>query len=270
MVTYYSGFSQLSPHDRASLIPEGVPFWLKASQNPTRSVVVCLHGFTATPFETLPIAKQCVEKEIDAVGPLMPGHGIADLEEAKRVFSTIKWTDWVDAVAAEIIQAKKIYQHVFVYGQSMGGALTCEAAEAGWVEAGAMTAPALILPRGAGFISTMTHHWNLTIRKTRDLKNKFVNYSYAFDNSKAGYELLLLSRHARANLAKISCPLFIAHSHNDPIITPIVPPLIQARVQGPITLQWFDRSLHTMPLDVQGGEVAKAIGLFFADFVSKL
>lgn len=263
MVEYQSGFTSVSEQDQKQLIPEGLPFWLKSPSNSTRSAVICLHGFTATPFETLPIAKKCVERGIDAIGPLMPGHGIADVVESKRIFSAFKWTDWLKAVELEILEAKHRYQHVFVYGQSMGGALACEACAANWVEAGAMTAPALILPRGAGFASTLTHFTNISVPKTRDDGNPFVNYYYHYDNSKAGYELLKLSRHARANLEKISCPLFIAHSHNDPIITPKVPPLIQARVKGPITIQWFDRCKHTMPLDVQGNEIADAIGQFF-------
>jgi hypothetical protein len=57
--------------------------------------------------------------------------------------------------------------------------------------------------------------------------------------------------------------VFVAHSHADRTIAYQAAEWVRDRVAGPVELQWFDRSGHVLPLDVEGPAVATAISKFF-------
>jgi carboxylesterase len=148
----------------------------------------------------------------------------------------------------------------------MGGAIVLTIAGEGLVDACAATAPALKLPGGAGFMMVLSamsfNKLSFFIKKKPKLR-AFVNYSYTYHNSLAAAQMQRISLHARSMLGSISCPVLVAHSHNDSTIDPVVTSWVKSKAKGQVDIAWFDKSDHTMPLDVQGAEVSAAIADFF-------
>jgi carboxylesterase len=268
--TYLSGFDPVPGDLQGRLWPEGRPFHLKAAGK-SKAVVVCLHGFGATPFETRPVADACMKAGIDAVAPVLPGHGYAQEADQKREIVKMTKDGILEATRSEVARARGEYKTVFAYGQSMGGAVALAIAGEGLVDACATTAPALKLPGGAGFNMVLTamffNKLSFFIKK-KPKPRAFVNYSYSYHNSLAAAQMQRISLHARSMLGSIACPVLIAHSHNDSTIDPVVTTWVQSKAKGLVEIAWFDKSDHTMPLDVQGAEVSAAITAFFTRHLS--
>ncbi|MHA1721437.1 MAG: alpha/beta hydrolase [Promethearchaeota archaeon] len=248
-----------------NLLPYSRSFWLKKDrfENKEKTIVICLHGWTASPYEAKPIGDAVFQSGLDAAGPLLPGHGFKDVKRAKKELSKIKYTDWINAVKHEIIQARKNYKRVFIYGQSMGGALALYAATENLVDACAVTAPAIKLPSYVNIIGPVFGFLNMFRKKKSE--NSFFNEEYPFESFKSANELRKLAKTVQKNLKKITCPVLICHSQKDSAIDPVVPDIIKENVKGTVEIAWFNNSDHSMTLDVQGKEIAKKISEFFIE-----
>ena len=260
---YYSGFTPTSSIPSNILFPNAVPFWLKHNTEESKKVIViCVHGHGATTYESRPIAEQIFNKGIDVVGMILPAHGIKDMKQAQKAMGKVKMHDWLNSIRDEIKKAREFYDHVFIYGQSMGGAISLVMAAENRVEACAVTSSAIILPKIAGII-TFLFGW-LNINVSVDIENEEIfNEVYAFRNMKDTKQLVKLAKYTRKNLSKIRCPTLICHSHNDQLINPSVPLLIQNEVKDPVKINWYDESGHCMPLDVSGMQIGSDIADFF-------
>jgi carboxylesterase len=271
---YFSAFAPVTAEDRQRLHPDGLPFALSAAPQPEVSslsdapnrparsgVVICFHGFTAMPYVVVPVAQAIASVGLDAVGPLLPGHGWRDRADQEREFSQITRQSLLAAARAEVQRAREQYDFVAVYGDSMGGAIALSLAAEGLVDACAVTAPALRLPFRGAVLARYFGWLNFSVPKK--YRRQFYAPCYQFENSRAGRALWELARHARAGLERVSCPVFAAHSHRDRTINYRASEWVRDRVQGPVEVQWFDRSGHVLPLDVQGPEVAAAVARFF-------
>ena len=267
---YYSGFSPKESIPNNILFPNAIPFWLKHNTEESKKVIViCVHGHGATTYESLPIAKEIFNKGIDVVGMILPAHGIKDKKQAQKAMGQVKMHDWLNAIRSEIKKAREFYEHVFIYGQSMGGAISLVMAAENRVEACAVTSPAIKLPKIAGII-TFLFGW-LNINISVDLENEEIfNEVYAFRNMKDTKQLVKLAKFTRKNLFKIRCPTLVCHSHNDQIIDPSVPMLIQNGAKGPVKINWYDKSGHCMPLDVSGKQIGSDIADFFKNQIEKI
>jgi len=80
--------------------------------------VLCLHGFTGSPYEMRYLGAALARTGVTVRGPLLPGHGtsISDLERTR-------WEDWAAAVEREVDTMGRKCQRVAVVGQSLGGLL---------------------------------------------------------------------------------------------------------------------------------------------------
>jgi len=257
---YFSGFSAVPGSVKEKLYPDGLPFY-HAHDPMATTICVCLHGFTATPYEASPVAEACFSAGFDTVAPLLPGHGYANLDDQHEHIVRMTFDGTVEATRAEISIAREKYEHVFIYGQSLGGALALMMAEEGLVDACATTAPAIKLPLGAGLATVLFGRVDINMNKK--VRKSFYNASYPFNNSIAGVAVQRIALEARKNLERITCPVLVCHSHKDSTINPVVPLWIQQRSHGSVEVTWFDESNHTMPLDVQGTEISDTIARFF-------
>ncbi len=260
---FYSGFEYGENPPEDVFLEKGEPFYLKHDNKP-ETVIICLHGYTASPYEAKPIGEKCYELGFDAVGPVVPAHAIKDREKAMNLMNKVSRNDWIKAIELEVEEARKRYKNVFIYGQSMGGVISIIMAEKGLVDALALTAPAIKLPKYS--MALWLLGWLKVNAKDNSAKNRqFFNVSYDFHNVHTMKELFLMGRYARANLEKISCPVLECHSEMDEIITPKVAHMMKTRVAGPIEIQWYNDSLHTMPLHIRGEDVSSNIAKFFAN-----
>ncbi|MHA1672400.1 MAG: alpha/beta hydrolase [Promethearchaeota archaeon] len=287
-VKYYSGFDTEEIIPKNYLFPHARPFWLKhdakeskavknantskkanISKKRKKAIVICVHGHGATTYEIRPIADAIFEKGIDVASLLLPAHGIRDIKQAQKAMGKVKMEYWLDAVRSEITKAKEIhdYGHVFIYGQSMGGALSLVMAAEDRIDAGAVTAAAIKLPKIAAVLTFLLGWLNFNIRVNLEPQEIF-NELYAFRNMPDTKQLQRLANYSLKHLEHIKCPLLVCHSHNDTSIDPIVPSLIQKNATGIVKINWYDKSGHCMPLDIQGQEIASDIGDFFLQQLS--
>lgn len=268
MLPFYSAFEDINDEVRAELMEFAAPSWQRHSQPSSKSIVLCLHGYTATPREVQPAVRAIYKKGIDAASILFPAHGWKNSDKAKKSLGQLNYEELLRCVRSEIKRAREIYKNVFIYGQSMGGAVAVVIAEEGLVDACALTAPAIKLPL-IGEIAAFFFGWlNLNLRKSDD--TAFYHECYDFNNSRSVKELNKLAKIARTNLHKIKCPVLECHSVLDKDITPRVAKWIESRVSGKVSIEWYNKSGHTMLLDVQGVEISESIARFFAQQPSEL
>lgn len=243
---------------------DGLPFYLK-QEHKSKAVIICLHGFFATTYETRPIANACLALGIDAVAPLLPSHGYAELADQKRAVLNMNLEDLLIAIRQEVSKARLEYEYVGIYGQSMGGALALAIASEGLVDVVATTAPALLLPIWSRVLIALLGWWSSLFLEWNPAKQAFYNSAYTFANAHATVELQKIAQYTCKLLNRIHCPIYVAHSHRDRLIDPIVCQWIENQVPGKVKVEWFDRSDHIMPLDVQGAEVSRAIANYFIE-----
>jgi len=146
----------------------------------------------------------------------------------------------------------------------MGGALGLAIAAEGLVDAIATTAPSLLLPLWTRFLITLLGRWQSLTLEWNPLEPPFYFPAYKFASAHATVELQRIAKYSRDRLDQVLVPVYVAHSQRDRLVDPIVCTWIQNRVKGNVQIEWFNRSGHTMPLDVQGEEVGKAIASFFS------
>jgi carboxylesterase len=97
------------------VMPGAEPFFYKKGR------VGCLlcHGYTGTPDEVHNIGKYLAEKGITTIAPLLPGHG-TKVEE----LLTKTADDWYAEYCYSFNWLKEYCDEFFVFGHSLGGALT--------------------------------------------------------------------------------------------------------------------------------------------------
>jgi carboxylesterase len=262
MLPFHSAFEEISNDVKTDLMEFAAPSWQKHTQPTSKSIVLCLHGYTATPREVQPAMRAIFKKGIDTVSILFPGHGWKNFNKAKKSLGQLNYAELLQCVRSEIKTARKIYQNVFIYGQSMGGAVAVVIAEEGLVDACALTSPAIKLPP-KGELAAFFFGWlNLNLKKKDG--TPFYHECYDFNNSWSVREINRLAKIARKNLYKIQCPILECHSVLDKDITPRITRWIESQVAGNVSIEWYNKSGHTMLLDVQGEEISESIARFFA------
>lgn len=267
-IDWSQGFSAFLPPEsipKQELLPHSNPLLLPKSD--TDAIVICLHGWTASPYEAIPIARSVNQVGFAAAVPCLPGHGIQSLSLARKIFPTIKYSDWLKAVRTEIQIARARYTKVYLYGQSMGGAISLVMAEENLVDAVAVTAPAIDLGRQSNLLTRLLGWTNLSQEKNEH--TAYFNESYPFRSVRSAQELRRLADLAKKNLSKIHCPVLECHSEQDDTILPHVAEIIRKSVSGDVEVHWFNQSGHTMPLDVEAPAVLETITKFFIKIASK-
>jgi len=226
------------------------------------AAVVCVHGFGATPYEVLPVGRALAEAGFHAVGPAVAGHAILPLEEGFRVFKETTRFQWLASVRSVVEDLRGRFPRVYLYGQSMGGLVALALAAEGRADAVAVTGAALVLPRAARWLAPILKRVDLQIP---DLNNRVPeNPRYGIHASRPILQLYELSQETTRGLHKIRCPVLACHARKDEAITPRVVKIMERSVRGPLEVQWFLRSGHTMTLDVEAEQVIACIVRFFS------
>ncbi|MGB3135846.1 MAG: alpha/beta fold hydrolase [Nodosilinea sp.] len=257
---YFSGFTPLSAGIEARLLPEAKPLHQEPSSR-TDAVVICVHGFTGTPYEVAPAVDVLATTGIAAVAPLLPGHGYQIHREQKQEFAQIRPEGMLAAVRQEVARAREQYARVGMLGFSMGGAIALAIAAEGLLDACAVVAPALRLPRAAEILIPLLGWASFTVPARH--REPFYIPGYEFYHPRALQTLWQLSCQARNRLVNVQCPVLAVHSRNDLTVPPIVLDLMQAHIPAAIETAWFNDSGHSMLLDVSGSKVAFTLANFF-------
>lgn len=148
MQPYYSAFQPVSSTDKKHLLPEAIPL-SKQPSAPTDTAILCIHGFTGTPYEVAPAVEALPQIGVATYAPLLPGHGYQERPEQIKAFANLSEDNLLNAVRQEIAQAKQRYRYVSMIGFSMGGAIALLMAAEGHLDRCAVISPALRLPKKA-------------------------------------------------------------------------------------------------------------------------
>ncbi|MHA1684721.1 MAG: alpha/beta hydrolase [Promethearchaeota archaeon] len=243
-------------------VEDGEPFVLENPQS--RTSVICLHGFSATPFEIKPVAIALHHAGYHVSGPALLGHALSPEEVGLKIMGKAKFQEWIEPIRAEVTKLRDKFENVFIYGQSMGGAIALALACEGIIDAVATTGPAIRLPIAAHFFSPILGMMNKNIKKGERKPGAPENITYTSRPSKAIRQLILLGKYVRSHLGRISCPVLVCHSKRDDTVPIRVPSIIEKNVSSKrVEVKWFNDSGHTYPLDIQSDDVISTIVDFF-------
>ena len=264
---YFSGFDPLPEKYKGTIREDGKPFYLRSENN--KAIVISLHGFSANTYEARPVAEACLNVGIDAMAPLMPGHGYQDEESSYKMWSLVNSTEYLEGLRNDIKIARKNYEKVFIYGQSMGGALALTMAGEGLVDAVATTAPGILkIPKiFLLFIRLCAFLFGGKLIKM-DPTKKFYNSAYEQVPLRAINSIIGLLPYSRKMVKNVACPFLLVVSESDDMINPKkILKALPKDAKSNTKIEWYNESGHTMPLDVNGKEICESIARFFKKFL---
>ncbi|MCU1396054.1 MAG: esterase [Ilumatobacteraceae bacterium] len=220
----------------------------------TRPGVVVLHGLGGTPHSVLPITAALHGAGYATVAPTLPGHGTHPDDLIDRTWA--EWLDFVLHTCDELAGRPDIGTHgIIVVGQSMGASLALTAAS----ERSAIRGVAVINPVVREADPDATEHLEHLISRGRtmqpageaDLRDPDAHDSAYADLALTGLlQLGVGADAARAALASVSVPVFVASSDHDNVVDPASADDVAAAVAGPVTRVHLPNSGHVAALDL--------------------
>jgi carboxylesterase len=232
--------------------------------------VLCVHGFTGTPFEMRFLGERLHRAGFTVRGVQLPGHGtsVDDLDRTT-------WYDWSSAVEAEIDDLVRRCRRVAVVGQSLGGLLALHAAARRDDLAAIAT---LAAPLWLGQLGTLAAHWTRSggplarVRRipklggsdVRDREAKAANPCYRSIPTRALGSLCDFMRVVDAELPNVRAPTLIVHARHDHTAPVGSAVRIASRAGGrPLRTRILDESYHLVAIDVERDAVAAEVSTFF-------
>jgi len=181
--------------------------------------VVCVHGFTGTPYEVRYLGDRLQAAGFAVHGLRLPGHGtrVEDLD-------TTRWTDWADAVEHAFDTMRLTCARVAVVGQSLGGLLALHlAAHRPEVAAVASLATPLWLDGLAGRVARRAAagalRWKMIPKfygsDVRDRRTRAENPCYDAVPTRALGELVTFMGIVASELPRIREPVLVLHGRRD-------------------------------------------------------
>ena len=242
--------------------PRAEPFDLAGD----RRGVLCLHGFTGTPYEVRYLGGRLAAHGLTVRGPALPGHAtrLEDLGDKT-------WRDWADGVTAAYDDLAARCDRVAVVGQSLGGLLALDLATRRSPAAVVSLAAPLWLDGFGGTVARAVTRGPLAGRlrtlpklggsDVRDPDVRAENPCYrGFPVSALG-ELLAFMDVVDAALPSVRVPLFVLHATQDHTAPVASAHRIVARVSPPRPrLTILPESYHLIACDVERVQVAAEVG----------
>ncbi|GAA3489912.1 alpha/beta fold hydrolase [Streptomyces cremeus] len=211
-------------------------------------VLLC-HGFTGSPQSLRPWADHLAERGLTVSLPLLPGHGTR--WEDMQVTG---WQDWYAEVDRELNALLERCAQVFVFGLSMGGALTLRLAAK---HGDAISGIVLVNPGNkvhglAAHALPVVRHF---VRTTRGVYDDIAlegshEVGYTRVPLHAAHSLRAFFRLVDGELPQVTQPLLLLHSPQDHVVPPADSARILSRVSSTdVTEILLEQSYHVATLD---------------------
>jgi carboxylesterase len=226
--------------------------------------VLCLHGFTGTPYEMRPLGEACAARGMRAVGPALPGHCVTPQELART-----RHEAWLDAAREQLGSLRGEHERVFVAGLSMGGLLALAMAAEGRVDALAVVGTPLALSAPIRLLTPVVKYLHPFPAKRggsdiRDPAARARHPGYPVMPLAGVHELLRLQRRVRGLLPRVAAPILIAHGAGDRTADPADAAVIEGAVTSSVRERLvLEASGHVVPVDRDGPQLAAAVAAFF-------
>ncbi|MFG2333785.1 alpha/beta hydrolase [Streptomyces sp. NPDC048604] len=211
-------------------------------------VLLC-HGFTGSPQSLRPWAEYLAERGLTVSLPLLPGHGTRWEDMA-----VTGWEDWYAEVERALEELLARCTTVFVFGLSMGGALTLRlAARHGDRIAGVVVVnPANKVHGLSAYALPVARH---LVRTTKGLTSDIAKpgveeVGYDRVPLHAAHSVRKFFRLVDKELPQVTQPMVLLHSPQDHV----VPPVDSARILGRVSSTdlreiVLEQSYHVATLD---------------------
>ncbi len=228
-------------------------------------VLLC-HGFTGSPQSMRPWGEYLAGRGLTVSVPLLPGHGTRWQD-----MQVTGWQDWYAEVDRELRALTARCRRVFVFGLSMGGALTLRLAAR---HTSAISGIALVNPSVKAdslqlkAVSVLRHVVPSVKGIASDIaKEGSEEIGYGRTPLHAVHSMTRLWRAVQADLPKVSQPLLLMTSRADHVVHPSNSDVVAARVSSTdVTRRVLERSYHVATLDHDAEEVFR----LSHDFVRRL
>lgn len=240
-----------------------------------RLAVLCLHGFTGTPYEVAPLARALAGAGFSVSAPLLAGHG----NSAKTLAAT-RWQDWLVSAeqALDHLRAATGDVPLAIAGFSMGGLLALRLARTRPQDITALVIMSAPL-RLRGYQVALAWAWQhlptflrqgplATVRKrggsdVTDEDARRENPSLAEMPIAGIVELTKLGRIVRDDLRFLRLPTLVVHGERDRTVSPRNSfELARGLPTGIVDQLWLRRSGHLVAVDVERTILCEAVVRF--------
>ena len=237
--------------------------------------VLCLHGFTGTPYEVGPLARGLAHAGFAVSAPMLAGHG-----ENASVLAGTRWQDWLASAEAEFdrLRGPLGERKVALAGFSMGGLLALRLAQLRprCISALVVMSAPLRLPdwqvavvRAWRHLPGIIRRGPLATRRKRggsdiiDAQARAENPSLTEMPLAGIAQLIELAQVVRRDLASIHLPTLVAHGERDHTV-PLQSSLELAGhlASDVVERLWLPRSGHLIAVDVERAQLCEAVVRF--------
>jgi carboxylesterase len=237
--------------------------------------VLCLHGFTGTPYEVAPLARSLAGAEFFVSAPMLAGHG-----ENTAILAATRWQDWLASAEAAFdrLRAASGNGPVALAGFSMGGLLALRLARLhphGVSALVVMSAPLrmrewqIALARALARLPAFLRRGRLaTVHKrggsdVTDARVRAENPGLAEMPLAGIVELIELAEVVRCDLAFIHQPVLVAHGEHDRTVPLQSSFELAGRIASAVVERlWLPRSGHLIAVDVEHTLLCETVGRF--------
>jgi carboxylesterase len=244
--------------------------------------VLCLHGFTGTPYEVAPLARALAAAGFSVSAPLLAGHG-----QSVAALAATGWQDWLSSAETALDQLRSATSGgvVAVAGFSMGGLLALRLAAHSRRDAVAalvlMSVPLRIAEwqtavlRGFSRLPDFLRRHRLAAIAKRggsDVTDALVRDENPAltEMPLAGLaELVALGATVRRDLSTITVPALVAHGERDRTVPQSASfELAGSLASATVERLWLPRSGHLVAVDVERGQLSEAVVHFLSAHAS--
>jgi Esterase/lipase len=214
---------------------------------PTDTACLFIHGFTASPSEVYPVARQLFEEtDFSVSGPLLPGHG-----RTPREMNQTSWQDWFGRVEQEIDYLRRRHERVFITGLSMGGLLGLHAARQNGSLAGLIVINTPIFMKSSGImaLTPLLRIFRPYYPKKMDQAAEELadqgRFAYPVMPVKAFQSMHNLRRLVMREIPELNLPILVFQSSQDASVEPRSAAFIKEKAaQAPVKLIELKNSGH--------------------------
>jgi carboxylesterase len=237
--------------------------------------VLCLHGFTGTPYEVAPLARGLASAGFSVSAPMLAGHG-----ESAATLAGTRWQDWLASAEAAFDRLRTISgpRPVAVAGFSMGGLLALRLARLHPHVVSAlviMSAPLRLRDRQVALARTWAHLPGFlrrgplaTLRKrggsdVTDARVRAENPALTEMPLAGIVELIELAEVVRRDLTFIRPPALVVHGERDRTIPQHASFELAGSIASDVVERlWLPRSGHLVAVDVEHAQLCEAVVRF--------
>lgn len=217
-------------------------------------VLLC-HGFTGSPQSMRPWADHLASRGLTVSLPLLPGHGTRWQD-----MQLTGWQDWYAEVDRALRELLERCEQVFVFGLSMGGALTLRLAAK---HGDAISGIVLVNPVNkihdplAVALPVVKHFVRSTPGIASDIAKPGADeVGYDRVPTRAAHSLRKFLQMLDTELPQVTQPLLLLHSPQDHVVRPADSTRILARVSSTdVTETLLEQSYHVATLDLDAEQI---------------